>query len=1580
MLGSLYPDGVTVDHIALRRTETTKAAEILRNRLDWTSRGILYGGVVSVNTFGPGPYTHIDVTQFGGFAPNGEYLESDSDYFDIALSDETSGVVNYVLAIYTENNTHSQPHESDQHTYPIFSEMGWRLRVYTEAEFLALAATDDNLANDAQDRCMILAKVTANGPASDLTASSIQHPLEFNNILYATPRALTTILGVDVLAVSPDTPVGDGTLEYDYTAPSTYDFTWTTSNGAGATQTISADATIDVPDGAGEYIRISVATSVLPTSGTFPMTETITISNLYYQDIPRLTGEDSLHRNMLGTGVLSPTNPHALSLDDITGESFSLLDEHQNLMHCNGISWISQPNFLSVSIDETQTPDTYTVVGAVGGDTYYVNGQKLTTVEPTSAVTITPPTDKSAYLYEVLVTDEGDMIHEMKAAFPGSPSGHSRNVTGCWIVDMSDNYPSGSATLEVQCTGGAPWTFIWDGGKPVTVTSVAVPPQAIRLYAADGVHWIDLWVNPTFSAVASDEFLPLANASDTITIFASLTDGTDEYMHIASLVYYYEPTGPSWVLGYNPLSSSRNSVDKRHWGNTCKRNMADSALQDLIYSPNNELGRSGCVMRRNGVYNEFGYDYGGTGFGIDINGGAYYCRGQRIVADSVQTVSALPSTSQFVWADMEGNYHVLDITGGYGGDVSAAMRYVLGLTENIPNVSDTYHFSGPGDPPERGVLLYYLATDSTDITRIVDFTQNVNHVTDPWSVASRIATSVAHHGQAAYDNLFAAFEYARHAMSGTENLGAHWINIIGSVTIDFPVWQPQYVNVRGVKGLSVSPVGAVVQCNVAADYNWHVQQGCVVEGVNIVNNDATSITFAAGSLTTIRDCYHFSTGAPFVAWELLVIGETSVNNVTIENNVSIGCPFIFGAGLKADGMTSWSVRNNRIYSVPSIYPIAISLFDVADLHLEGNYIEVPDTNDSAIGAGILVQNTSSSSIDTRDIYIRDNTIRIGNNGAQLNSPTGIIVDQLFSVHIEGNNVDRHSGSSTQIITGVLLLDGGGISVTGNAFSYLGGGVLLEGACYGVEISRNTMTYLYHLGVRANINSFPVLNTAGVLKIDGNFMTAFVKGTSSGHYLSSELTGVIVECDLTVTEPDLSMISVSENLMGGLSSEGSVRGIRITLDHTSSGGDHTRGLTVDANILYGLRSSGNSTRGIYISGTSYVVGTQGIQGATINDNVVILPGMSTTSFRVAGIDVDHALADSAVSGNTVILNGDNSSNGAALYMGSTSSSDRVPINCTVSGNVLSGLRAGFFGKIANQVSVNNNYIYGNGTGIYAATSTPLSLISDNVVVAAAYNGNPYSSLGGGSGSHCVVYGDDCAGVSLSGNKMLLQPIFNGSTLDVPAGSACIKARDCANVTIDGCLLTTRAGPGGGVQTVAGTNGSSTYGYLCYLRMPTSYPSQYSIKGCVFDDTDSVFTGVPTPLHALYILPASGWDAANGEYPLVHVEGNTFYTTCTSTSAFNWEGNSGAVSANHPYVMHVQSLLNTGGAGRLPEFFFNGNAIHVVASVSLLSDTPKVYLAKSGGWPSNYYGGCFYETLTFTNFTSYNGGTPPIYTWV
>ena len=27
MLGSLYPDGVTVDHIALRRTETTKAAE-----------------------------------------------------------------------------------------------------------------------------------------------------------------------------------------------------------------------------------------------------------------------------------------------------------------------------------------------------------------------------------------------------------------------------------------------------------------------------------------------------------------------------------------------------------------------------------------------------------------------------------------------------------------------------------------------------------------------------------------------------------------------------------------------------------------------------------------------------------------------------------------------------------------------------------------------------------------------------------------------------------------------------------------------------------------------------------------------------------------------------------------------------------------------------------------------------------------------------------------------------------------------------------------------------------------------------------------------------------------------------------------------------------------------------------------------------------------------------------------------------------------------------------------------------------------------------------------------------------------
>ena len=48
MEGSRYPNGVLIDRTALRRTETSKASQILRMRTDVTSRGVLSGGEICV--------------------------------------------------------------------------------------------------------------------------------------------------------------------------------------------------------------------------------------------------------------------------------------------------------------------------------------------------------------------------------------------------------------------------------------------------------------------------------------------------------------------------------------------------------------------------------------------------------------------------------------------------------------------------------------------------------------------------------------------------------------------------------------------------------------------------------------------------------------------------------------------------------------------------------------------------------------------------------------------------------------------------------------------------------------------------------------------------------------------------------------------------------------------------------------------------------------------------------------------------------------------------------------------------------------------------------------------------------------------------------------------------------------------------------------------------------------------------------------------------------------------------------------------------------------------------------------------
>jgi len=1578
MRGSLYPNGVTVDQVALRRTELSKAQEILRNRVDWTCRGVFSGGLVTVNLLDD---TRIDIMQASGFAPNGEYVETDSPYYSIALADYAVGVVNYVCLVYTEVDSYRQPHESDGQRYYTRAAMAWRVRVYSAAQYALLPASDENLANDSQDRIIFFSKVTANGVGISLTPSSITSPRSFNNIMYTVPRKCVTILGIDILSASSGSPLGAGTLTYDFTpgTPPTYQLTWSTSNGAGAPVAVAADGNYTLLDGAGEFITVKVALTVLPTFVVATtVTETITIFNLYYQEMPRLSAEDHLHRNYIGTGTISPQNPHGNSLDDFSGETLSMLDEHQDVLHCNGIWRGSASSIFQITVLTAPVADTFNLVAPAGGDLYYVNGIKLDSIDISVGVSILPPVVQGAYFYEICVSDEATVECNKKAAYPAV-----RAVTGTWIVDMSRDYPFGSFALTCTTTPGpfTPRVFTWDGGKPVTFTPLSDPSQAIRLYSADGEHWIDLWVN-TNPSVVPDEALPTApgTVTDTITVFSSLTDGSNQFMQIGALSYWYDATSVKWVLGYHPLAANRNAVDKRIWGNTGTENMATWALEDLAYLPNNELGRSGALLRRNGAYNEFQYTYGGAGFNISVNGGSFYCRGQRISVKSTQSLIAVPSAVQLIWADMAGVYHILNVTGTFGGDLQAAMRYVLGSTQNIPSVSDFYHYSDAGDAPERGILLYCLVTDATDIDPlgIVDFTQNVNRVDDPWSVGSRISTTVnAVHAQAAYDNFFTAFEYAKYSMYGTENKGSVTLTVIGTVEVGFKVTQPEYVNVRGTRGVSIPYKSIVRVTGTDAWGSWLLSFGCKVSNLSVYNTSTTLPAIGLNHYATVEECFFVSSGGePFRA---SASGALSCNGVVLRNNISSGSALISSVSL-ANGYTGWIITGNEVLAVPSDSRAAIQLLGAEKLLISGNIIDVPNSNDQLVNAsgGIRV---GSSGFQCQDVTIRDNYISVGNNAAgQLNSVAGIHLQDVWFATVSGNTVRRSSGSVTQIGVGLYLEGLLQSSVVDNKIAFMGGGIYIVGYLYETEISRNKMQGLFHSGISAFVNDFPVLNMAYGVRVDGNDVYMMpLKGLTGGLFTSADLFGVAVYFDLTPANSSLSGVSVSKNCVSGIGSilsGASVYGIMLGVN---GGTGFCRSLSIDDNVVNTLDSSIGDLVGInvYVSGMA-----QAAEQVSLSRNHVTF-APKTTSPTVMGIYTAAHLIGSSINNNTSILeSSDDTAEGIALYSGVWQ-----PSNTTVSGNILLGLSAGAYIIASSSLKISDNIIYGKGGGLHVGGApTKGTLVQGNRIQVDAYIESPYAPDAGWVGAHCLSVDLGASGITLRDNFLYLNGVDRpgAGVNDVPDGSTCVTLVDLSNVCIDGCSMYSDT------ATVDNTDGTGAVrGYLCLCRAGHSGAGKkttITVTDCIFDDRVEAAGTSRTPLYGLYIIPDFNFKHDDGDVLCASIKGNTFFTSNTdrsSTYHFNEEGRPATATpapAFRPYVIYVPSTYGLIFADTRSHVYFVGNSIH---GLPLTEDSrPYVYMClHEAAFGGGILGHCIYEPESRVNFVNQNGEPfpTPDYAW-
>jgi hypothetical protein len=552
---SLYPEGVEVHQRDLVRTETTKIDHIKRRLQDVAITGVLSGGAVTPNG------VLVTVNPFTGYTNGGEYV-SYNNTESLSLIDYTSGAKNYVVAVYTEQDTNLEPHETNGESYPTSAVASLRLVVLSASEYASLPATDSNLSNNALDRVLLLAVVTASGTGISLTNANITYSSDFGGAIIAT-NTTGNIGGVTVLNTEKTTPTGNGVLALTVAGP-VKTVTWKAPNDgfAGSAVDISVSGTYVLYSGnALQYIRISVIGSSLPVAS---ISDTIQISNIYAQTVPRFSAEDIQHRTMIGTGALTSTNPHGLTAADL-GVS-DLFSNHQQIFHNNGILPGSSASFLNTTVF-TSGADALDIGAPSSGDRFYVNGNVYNDVGMGAGESVLRRLsfvglDNTQILFDIYIKEGtggiGIPVKKERARF-SMPT--STLINRVQLRAVSDNTAAGYAYIYFS---GAVLQYKAPGesfyGPAVTVPSIGTP-QVLRLWNSTLERYIDVYVNSS------------GGSTTTATLYISdLFTGVDvtAHMKIASVMWYNDELGNGF-----PITGNNITKDQRTYGMMCANTIRD---------------------------------------------------------------------------------------------------------------------------------------------------------------------------------------------------------------------------------------------------------------------------------------------------------------------------------------------------------------------------------------------------------------------------------------------------------------------------------------------------------------------------------------------------------------------------------------------------------------------------------------------------------------------------------------------------------------------------------------------------------------------------------------------------------------------------------------------------------------------------------------------------------------------------------------------------------------------------------------------------------------------------------------------
>lgn len=630
---SLFPDNVKVSGRHLQQESANRSGELKDAAAAAADFGVVSGFAVTVN--GTNNQT-VDVAVGVAYCPRGDKVTKTSATTGLAITN-TLATKNYVLVVYDELQSQPESHESNGSTLNTKAVEASRVVVMTESAYNALPQTVADLSLNDKDRATLIAIVTGTGGA--LSSGNIQNATSYPQSLTA---SATGIAGVTILQVGQSVPVGTGAITLAI-GPTTLAWRSPGDGVAGTPVAITATGVYTLTSSSVGSILVSVTFSQLPTVGS---TNSATISTVYTETVRRFTAVDERHRSLLGTGLPSSTNPHGMTLDDLSAGAAGTLEQHQDVMHSNGILRGSSANFLSTAVNTATAPDSLLIGVASPGDAVYVNGRRLQDISGSATITFGDGT-ATAGLYGIYMTQDGVLVKSKRLDYPAVPTIISRVI----ISDIENVVP-GNYNLTMSAGG-----LLSFGGGPAVQTVVGPQVNTYTLHTANLAGYVRVRV-----AVAA-----FAALTDIITVNAPLAD---DNLLLSNIAWSGSATGFLGV-GFGGASSPNSIIDRRVYGTIDVSRTNEQSITEVTKA-NRALDLHGPVFKfgdkryfeDNTITPTYetstgqkpgGHRLSATGLSLTISGGDYFVSGVfRFVPAT--TLTLVDNTTNLIYLDLDGVY------------------------------------------------------------------------------------------------------------------------------------------------------------------------------------------------------------------------------------------------------------------------------------------------------------------------------------------------------------------------------------------------------------------------------------------------------------------------------------------------------------------------------------------------------------------------------------------------------------------------------------------------------------------------------------------------------------------------------------------------------------------------------------------------------------------------------------------------------------------------------------------------------------------------------------------------------------